>query len=314
MRVLITGAAGFVGRHLAALTTTSGDTTIAMGREPIGAPDGQEPWGHYVQADLVDATATRAALRDSRPDAVFHLAASASVASSWRDPAGTLENNLVSTVNLLEAVRKEAPEAVVVAAGSGEVYGAVPEDRLPVSEEQAMRPQNPYAASKAAVDLVGALYEDAHGLAVIRTRSFNHAGPGQSNAYAVSAFAKQIADAEQDGKADLVLETGNLEPRRDFTDVRDVVRAYRLLAERGAPGAYNVCSGVSVPMVDILTRLAALTKVDISQRTDPSKLREHEVMDIRGSHDRLTEATGWNPEIPLDRTLSDTLDWWRAHA
>jgi GDP-4-dehydro-6-deoxy-D-mannose reductase len=208
-------------------------------------------------------------------------------------------------------VRSSAPEAVVVVAGSGEQYGPVPEERLPVTEDEPLRPQNPYAVSKAATDLLAGFYADAHGLRVVRTRAFNHAGPAQSEIYVVSAFAKQIAEAERAGLDELVLETGNLEPRRDFSDVRDVVRAYWLAAERGEPGIFNVCSGVSVRIADILARLAALTELRVEQRTDPSRLRKHEVMDIRGSHERLTAATGWRPEIPIERTLADALDWWR---
>ena len=297
MRVLITGGAGFVGRHLFALAADRGAKVVAPDREEL---------------DLLDAGATRAALADAAPDAVFHLAALASVAESWREPGETFDNNTHATLNLLEAVRTEAPEAVVLVAGSGEEYGPVPEERLPLTEAEPLRPQNPYAVSKAAADLVAGFYADAHGLRVVRTRAFNHAGPGQSDAYVIAAFAKQIADAERAGQAELLLETGNLEPRRDFTDVRDVVRAYWLAVERGEPGIFNVCSGVSVPVADILARLAALTELRVEQRTDPSRLRKHEVMDIRGSHERLTAATGWRPEIPIERTLADTLDWWRG--
>lgn len=298
MRLLITGAAGFVGRHMA-------DLARERGAEVIG-PD-------RAELDLLDADAVRRFVADGRPDRVIHLAALASVGDSWREPAETLDNNMRATLNLLEAVRSSAPEAVVVAAGSGEEYGPVPEERLPVTEDEPLRPQNPYAVSKAAADLLAGFYADAHGLRVVRTRAFNHAGPGQSEAYVVAAFAKQLADAERAGSEELVLETGNLEPRRDFSDVRDVVRAYWLAAERGEAGIFNVCSGVSIRVADILARLAALTELRVQQRTDPSRLRKHEVMDIRGSHARLTEKTGWQPEIPLEQTLADTLDWWRAN-
>jgi GDP-4-dehydro-6-deoxy-D-mannose reductase len=210
-------------------------------------------------------------------------------------------------------VRAEAPDAVVLHAGSGEQYGPVPEERLPVTEDEPLRPQNPYAVSKSAADLLAGFYADAHGMRVIRTRAFNHAGPGQSDSYVVAAFARQIAEAERAGRSELVLETGNLAPRRDFCDVRDVVRAYWLAAERGEAAIFNVCSGVSRPVADILAGLARLTEVAVEQRTDPARLRQHEVMDIRGSHARLTEATGWQPEIALEQTLADTLDWWRAN-
>jgi GDP-4-dehydro-6-deoxy-D-mannose reductase len=296
MRLLITGAAGFVGGHMSSLAAERGAEVIGPSREEL---------------DLLDAAAVRGAVADARPDYVFHLAALASVADSWQAPTETIDNNVRATLNLLEAVRLDAPDCVVVAAGSGEQYGPVPEERLPVTENEPLRPQNPYAVSKSAADLLAGFYADAHGLRVVRTRAFNHAGPGQSESYVIAAFAKQIADAERAGSGELVLETGTLEPRRDFTDVRDVVRAYWLAAEHGEPGIFNVCSGVSVRVADILARLAALTELRVEQRTDPSRLRKHEVMDIRGSHERLTAATGWRPEIPIERTLADTLDWWR---
>ena len=298
MRVLITGAAGFVGHHLTTHAVTEGAEVIGPSREEL---------------DLLDADATRGAVAEAQPDAVFHLAALASVADSWRAPAETLDNNMRATLNLLEAVRSAASDAVVLAAGSGEVYGPVAPELLPVTEDAPLRPQNPYAVSKAAAELLGGFYADAHGLRVIRTRAFNHAGPGQSDDYVVAAFARQIAEAERAGNSELLLETGNLEPRRDFTDVRDVVRAYWLAVAGGHSGTFNVCSGVSASVADILARLAALTELRVEQRTDPSRLRKHEVMDIRGSHQRLTAATGWRPEIELDRTLADTLDWWRSN-
>jgi GDP-4-dehydro-6-deoxy-D-mannose reductase len=309
MRTLITGASGFVGAHLAALAAERGAEAVGLGRDPAGP----ESLAAYVQADLLDADSTRAAIAELRPDTVIHLAAAASVGESWREPRATIDNNVGATLNLLEAVRAERPDAVVVHAGSGEQYGPVPEERLPVVEDEPLRPQNPYAVSKAAADLLAGFYADAHGMRVIRTRAFNHAGPGQADIYVVSAFARQIAQAERAGKGELVVETGNLEPRRDFCDVRDVVRAYWLLAERGDAGIFNVCSGVSVPIADILAGLARLTDISVEQRTDPTRLRLHEVMDIRGSHERLTDATGWEPAIALDRTLEDTLDWWRAN-
>ena len=250
-------------------------------------------------------------MRDAAPERVVHLAAAASVAESWRRPRETAEHNLATALSLLEAVRAEAPAARVVIAGSGEVYGPAPP---PIAEDAPLRPQSPYALGKASADLAAGLYADAHGLHVVRTRAFNHAGPGQSDAYVVSSFARQIAVAEAAGRREAVLETGDLRPRRDFTDVRDVVRAYRLAAEAAEPGVYNVCSGSAVAIGDILAGLASAARVAVEQRTDPGLLREHEVMELRGSHDRLTAATGWSPEIPLERTLADALGWWRSQA
>lgn len=296
MRALITGAGGFAGRYLHEHAT-------AHGADVVPAPAREE-------LDLADPDAARGLVADSRPDLVFHLAALASVGESWKAPAAVLRANVESTLAVLEAVRAECPHARVLVAGSGEMYG--PPERLPVDETHPLRPQNPYAVSKAACDLLAGFYADAHGLHVIRSRAFNHFGPGQSDIYVVATFARQIAEAEAAGLERAEILTGNLEARRDFTDVRDVVRAYWLLIERAEPGAYNVCSGSSIPVASILAKLAEQSPVEIAQRTDPERLRANELMEITGSRDKLTAATGWRPEIPLDRTLGETLDWWRG--
>ena len=308
MRVLITGGAGFVGRHMASHAAASGAHVVTLARAESG-PEGVD---EHLSADLTDPAAAESAVRLARPDRVVHLAASASVAESWRRPRETIENNVAGTLNLLEAVRAAAPAARVLVAGSGEEYGTVDPALMPVAEATAMRPQTPYAVSKASAGLLAGFYSDAHGLDVIRTRAFNHAGPGQDVSYVVSSFARQIAQAEAAGRDAAVIATGDLSPRRDFTDVRDVVRAYWLALESAPAGAYNVASGSPVAIAHILDLLAAGTAVRVDQRTDASMLRENEVMEICGSHEKLTEATGWRPEIPLERTLADTLDWWRA--
>ena len=307
MRALITGISGFVGGHLAALCSQQGATVIGTGLK--AEPDADARAAEHLRCDLLDATQTMDCIRAARPDLVFHLAAEAAVGRSWQDPSGTITRNVEMTVNLLEALRAEAPSARVLVACSGEEYGA-PES-LPVDEHARLSPQNPYAVSKAAVDLLGGMYNDAHGLITVRTRAFNHAGPGQSDDYVVSTFARQIAEAEAAGRDSIELLTGNLEPRRDFTDVRDVVRAYWLALDRGEPEVYNVGSGVATSIADILAALAGHSSLEVRQRTDPDRLRPHEVMEIRASHDKLTAATEWEPRIPLDQTLRDTLGWWR---
>jgi len=186
----------------------------------------------------------------------------------------------------------------VVAVSSGEVYG--PPERLPVTEAAPLRPQNPYALSKAATDLLAGFFADAHRLRVIRPRAFNHAGPGQDPAYAIASFTRQAAQGT-------VVVTGNPDSRRDYTDVRDVVRAYRLLAERGEPGVFNVCSGRTASDAELVAALARITGADLAHRIDPALVRDHEVMEIRGSYDALHAAPGWEPEIPLEQTLADAL-------
>ena len=258
-------------------------------------------------ADLLVSEAASRAVAEAAPDLVYHLAAQASVAQSFERPAETLHANVTMALNLLEAVKEHAPAARVVVAGSGEVYG--PPASLPLEEEHRLRPQNPYAVSKAATDLLAGYYADAQGLDVVRARSFNHFGPGQSDVYVIASLARQLAAARLAGERPARIVTGNADVRRDFTDVRDVVGAYRALA-RAPSGAYNVCSGTAPSIAELLERLGELARWEVDHVVDPDLVREHEVLEVRGSHAKLTAATGWEPEIPLDRTLADTLEWW----
>lgn len=314
MVILLTGAAGFVGRHVATLLGSLGHEVIGVGRRAAAAARAPETLMGYRALDLADEVAVGRVVREVRPERVLHLAADASVAASWADPKGTLDRNLAGAHAVLAAVREHAPEAGVLLACSGEEYGAVPLERLPIGEEEPLRPQNPYAVSKAAIDLLGGFFADAHGLRVLRARAFNHAGPGQSDAYVVSSFARQVAEAEARATAggepgEIV--TGPLTTRRDFTDVRDVARAYWAGLEAGLTGPVNVCGGRAAPVSGILESLLALSSAAPAHRVDLARVRPHEVAEFRGSHRRLTDATGWRPEIPLERTLADTLDWWR---
>jgi GDP-4-dehydro-6-deoxy-D-mannose reductase len=287
----VTGGAGFAGTHLLRLL---GPDTVAPDREEL---------------DLLDAGAVRAAVAAAAPAAVFHLAALASVGHSWREPREVLAANLEMTVNLLEAVRLEAPGAEVVVVSSGEVYG--PPERLPVDESALLRPQNPYAVSKAACDLLAGQYADANGLRVTRARAFNHAGPGQSDEYVVGTLTRQVAEAERAGAADVLLRTGNPDSRRDFTDVRDVARAYVAVAEL-PHGAYNVCSGRSVSVRELVEIVGVAASIPVRHEIDPARMRAHDVPEVRGSAERLHSLSGWAPEIPLERTVADALEAWRS--
>ena len=297
-RVLITGGTGFAGSHLTQACAAAGDEVVQISRRGD------------VHADLCDAEATRRAFAEVAPEVVYHLAAQAHVGRSWSDPAATLRANVIMTLNVLEAVRLEAPSATVVAVSSGEVYG--PPESLPVDERAALRPQNPYAVSKASADLLARFYVDGHGLRVVRPRAFNHAGPRQEPIYAIASFARQVAEALERGEEPVRIVTGNPDTRRDYTDVRDVVGAYRALAADGKAGeAYNVCSGRTASARELVEALAAAAGVAVEQTIDPARVRAHEVMEIRGSYDRLHECTGWRPSIPLEATLADTVAWWR---
>ena len=295
MRALVTGASGFAGRHLVRACVRAGDEVFEASRT--------------AGVDLLDADQARRVLAAARPDVVYHLAALAHVGSSWNEPAAYLSGNVAMTLNVLEAVRTQAPTTTVVAAGSSEVYG--PPQRLPVDETAPLRPQNPYAVSKASADLLAGFYADAHDLRVIRARPFNHSGPGQEPAYAIASFARQVAAAAEAGRNPIPIVTGNPDARRDYTDVRDVVRAYRLLAQRAKPGIYNVCSGRTASGRELLELLAKAAGARLEHRVAPELVRAHEVLEVRGSPERLHEATGWRPEIPLERTLADTVAWWR---
>ena len=290
---LVTGGSGFVGRHLV-------DRLAALG-EDVDAPPRRE-------LDLLDAGAVRAAVARARPHAIFHLAASASVAESWRRPGEVLHANVQTTLNLLEAVRQEAPRARLIVASTGEVYGAP--EALPVAEDAPLRPQSPYAVSKAACDLLAGQYVASHGLRVVRLRPFNHAGPGQSDDYVVGALARQVAEAELAGHSEAVIRTGNPDSVRDFTDVRDVVRAYTAARDL-EPGAYNVCSGRGLSAGQIVDMLRSATSLRVRHKVDAARVRAHDVPEVRGTAERLRAAAGWSPEIPIERTVADALDYWR---
>jgi GDP-4-dehydro-6-deoxy-D-mannose reductase len=294
VRALVTGGRGFVGRWLTAHLEKEGDEVIATGEE----------------VDVTDADAVRRSLADIQPDAVYHLAGWAHVGSSWDDPAGAFLVNANGTVHVLDAARRlDAPPRVLVVS-SAEVYGIVGPEQLPLREEQATAPVSPYAASKVAAEVVARQAAAGYGLHVSVVRPFNHIGPGQSPGFVVSALAKRIVEAERSGAH--VLEMGNPTPSRDLTDVRDVVRAYRMVIEHGEPGAiYNVCTGRDVVIGDVARRLIELSGVDLELRTGAVELRPIDVPVLRGDPTRLRERTGWSPELPLDETLLDVLAYWR---
>jgi GDP-4-dehydro-6-deoxy-D-mannose reductase len=316
LRVLITGASGFAGGHLAAACAVAGDEVVGLSRSGrASAADGLAAEGLAAEGlavDLRDAGATREAVRGAEPDVVYHLAALSSVGRSWEEPARTMTENTATAVNVLEALRHEAPAARVVWVSSCEVYTA--EQPLPIGEDGEIGPATPYAVSKAAGEMLARVYADAYGLDLVCVRPFNHAGPGQLPIFVLSSLARQAAEARRSGADEIRIVTGNPDTRRDFTDVRDVVRAYRLLAEPGTSGVYNVSSGASVSTIDqigLLAELIAPTRIE--HVVDPALIRAHEVMDRRGSHERLTADTGWGPQIPLRQTMADTVAWWEAH-
>lgn len=261
--------------------------------------------------DVTDALAVRDAIGDAAPDAVYHLAAQSSVHSSWDDPATTFRVNALGTLHVLDAVRRNAAAARVLVVSSVEVYGVVAPAELPLPETAPFRPATPYAASKAAAEMAAVQAQLGWGLDVIRARPFTHTGPGQAPRFFVASMAQQIVQAVATGATEL--RTGNLAVGRDISDVRDVVRAYRMLIERGHGGeVYNVCSGRSVTLGHIVRLLLALNGSDLAVTTDPARLRPVDLPDLRGDPSRLRQVTGWEPEYTLDRTLADVLEYWRS--
>ncbi len=308
MRALITGVGGFAGPYLLRELARQTDGALyGLSRAPHRAATACVP----VVVDLLDRARVLAAVAEIAPTHVFHLAAQSHVPTSHNDDGATLLNNIAGQVNLLDACRALPVPPRVLVVGSGEEYGLVGPDESPLREDQPFRPTSPYAVSKVAQDLLGWQYFSAYGLPVVRVRPFSHTGPGQSDRFAISAFARQIAEIEV-GQRQPVVYVGNLEARRDYLDVRDVVRAYHLALVRGEPGeVYNVGGGRVVAIGEALAMLLALSSCAIAVETDPARLRPADVPLFAADSARLRAATGWAPQIPFAQTIGDILDWWR---
>jgi GDP-4-dehydro-6-deoxy-D-mannose reductase len=307
-RVLVTGVSGFVGGHLARVLAARGAEVHGLG--PV-APTGGPSLAGFVHADIGRLDELEPALRAIAPAAVVNLAGQASAARSFEDPGGTFRVNTAGALTLLEAVRRAAPAARVLMIGSGESYGPQPEGSR-VGEEAPFRPVSPYALSKAAADSASAAYAEAHGLDVVRTRSFAHTGPGQDARFVLPSFARQIAQIER-GFAEPRLRVGNLEVTRDITDVRDVAEAYVSLLERGIRGrAYNVCCGRGVRLAQVAQDLCARARVAVAIEVDPARVRPVDVPYLVGDPAAILRDAGWQPAIPFERTLEETLDDWRG--
>lgn len=315
-RALITGLTGFVGQHLARHLLQSGAEVHGLARSatavlPVLDPGELARCRVYVR-DLAVSADLEELLTDIRPDVVYHLAGQAFVPESIKDPTGTMETNVGGTIRLFDAIRQSAREELprIVVSGSAEIYGVVNPADCPLTELAPFNPANPYAKSKVEQLQVCQEAFKAYGLPVVYAAAFNHIGPGQSDRFVVSSFAKQLAEIAI-RKSEPRLVVGNLEAQRDFTDVRDVVRAYRLLADRGEPGRlYNVCSGTAVRIREVLDRLCAVADLDVALETDPKRLRPSDLPILLGSHAALTAATGWKPTIPLDQSLEAIFKSW----
>lgn len=315
MRALITGITGFAGSHLADYLVAQQSDVEIFGTyrwrsrmENIDHLDGKI---NLLECDLRDAAAVHGVLAEVRPDYIFHLAAQSFVPASWRAPSDTLTTNLIGQTNIFEAVRMLELDPVIQVAGSSEEYGLVLPDEVPIKETNPLRPLSPYAVSKVGQDLLAYQYFRSYGLKTIRTRGFNHTGPRRGEVFVTSNFAKQIASIEA-GLREPVIRVGNLDAQRDFTDVRDMVRAYWLAVTKAKHGeVYNLASGKAVTIRELLDQLLALSDTKVEVQVDPDRLRPSDVEILLGDFSKFKADTGWEPSIPLEQTLRDTLDFWR---
>jgi GDP-4-dehydro-6-deoxy-D-mannose reductase len=315
MRVLITGVTGFAGSHLADMLIDRGGFDVHCTTRWRSRTENIEHLEGKIklhECDLRDASSTLALIETVRPEYIFHLAAQSFVPASWSAPSESLTTNVIGQVNIFEAVRKIDLKCRIQIACSSEEYGMVHEDEVPIKEDNPLRPLSPYAVSKVGQDLLGYQYFMSYGMDVVRTRGFNHTGPRRGPVFVCSDFAKQIVDIEK-GKKDPVLHVGNLDAKRDFTDVRDTVRAYLLALEKGKPGeVYNICQEKCWTIRETLDMLISMSDADISVELDESRLRPSDVPILLGDCSRFRNDTGWKPEIPFETTLKDILDYWRA--
>ncbi len=314
-KIIITGVTGFAGSHLAEYIinnklgeihgTFRGKSTDLANINHIKSNL------NLVKCDITDYFVVKQTIKDINPDYIFHLAAQSFVPESWKSPKETLETNIMGALNIYEAVREVNPEIKVQIASSSEIYGMVAEDELPITETNQLRPLSPYGVSKAAMDLLGYQYHESYGLQIVRTRAFNHTGPRRGDVFVASNWAKQVAEIEK-GTQEPVLSVGSLTSKRDFSDVRDVVRAYWLSLEKCVPGeAYNICSGKTVTMQALLDMILSLTDKKIQIKEDPKRMRPSDVKVLLGDYGKFNRQTGWKPEIPLEKTIKDLLEYWR---
>ncbi len=313
-KVLITGINGFVGSHLSEyiLENKLGEIYGTYRKnEDLSNIKEINKKINLVECDITDSYGVDKTIEEISPEYIFHLAAQAFVPSSWKSPIETMNANIFGPLNIFEAIKKHNKEIRIQIAGSSEEYGLVKENEVPITEDNPLRPLSPYGVSKVAMDLLGYQYNKSYGLKIIRTRAFNHEGPRRGEQYVTSNFAKQVALMET-GEQEPVLKVGNLEAKRDYTDVRDMVKAYWLATEKGIPGeVYNIASGKAYKIQIIVDILQKISKIEFEVKQDPKRLRPSDVQILLGDSTKFRKQTGWKPEIPFEKTMQDLLDYWR---
>jgi GDP-4-dehydro-6-deoxy-D-mannose reductase len=308
LRILITGACGFVGHHLAThLLDTIANVEI-HGTTLPGLPYKKQSNVIYHEIDLKSASLADALIANIRPNHIYHLAAQAFVPRSFEAPWETLENNILAQLNIIQACLRTEIKPRMLIVSSAEIYGPTPPEELPITEQSMLRPTSPYSVSKIAQDMLGLQYNLSHGFPIIRARAFNHIGPGQNQRFVAPDFALQIANIEI-GKQPAKLSVGDLTAKRDFTDVRDIVAAYRIIVKKGIPGdVYNICSGKAHSIQFLLDTLLSYSSVPVEVTIDPKRMRPTSIPILVGDNTHLKNVTGWQPKIPFEQTLLDVLD------
>ena len=315
MKVLITGITGMAGSHLAEHLLGQGNCELhgtvrwRSNKDNITA---FEKRLHLHECELRDPYSVMGLLKEIRPQRIYHLASQSNVAASWNSPRETLVNNITAQLNIFEAIRQlDLPDTRIHVAGSSEEYGLVYKHELPVKEVNPLRPLSPYAVSKVTQDTLAHQYHQSYGLHVVRTRAFNHTGPRRGDVFVTSSFARQIVEIEM-GKREPVIRVGNLKAKRDFTDIRDVVKAYVIALEHCEAGSvYNIGSGVAVSIKQVLDLLLGMSKLIIQIKEDPEKMRPSDVPVMVSDSSRFMQQTGWRPRIPFKQSLLDLLQYWR---
>ena len=308
MKCLITGFNGFCGKHLANLFE---EKIYGLSRFISDTFFRNYPNAFFYQCDLTDASRTHHVIQEIEPDCIFHLAAESSVASSFDNPADLMNNNIASQINIFEAVRSLELDTRILIAGSSEEYGLVSEDDIPVNETCSFNPLSTYAVSKVSQDMLAYQYHKSYDMDIVRVRSFNLTGPGRPHSYALSSFAYQIAQIEKRSQKGII-SVGNLEAKRDYTDVRDAVKGYLQLAQKAESGSvYNLCSGKAYSLKDLLDILISFSTADIDVKVDPDKFRPSDIPVMKGDNTKIKNDIGWASSIPIHTTLLDLLNYWR---
>jgi GDP-4-dehydro-6-deoxy-D-mannose reductase len=318
MKILITGINGFVAQHLMAFLATQPEafTILGIGRsEPTFDNNQFAPLNiEFAKIDLLNREHVGDILQNFKPQYLLHLASISSVGHSWKNPIDSFVNNTNIFLNLVDQIRLLDIPCRILSIGSSEEYGNVNPTHLPLTEESPLNPISPYAVARVSQEMISKIYADGYGMDIIMTRSFNHIGPGQKNVFVISSFAKQLVHIANDPLASKIVTTGDLSIIRDFVDVRDVVKAYYLLLKHGKKGeVYNICSGTGVSLQQIMDKMCALLSINITLQQDSTLIRPNDNKAITGRADKIKKDLGWYPEIALDKSLSDIINWWKQH-